>query len=124
MPQCFEETARTKRTKRHDRRDLRDISINPDTCQESDLALKALAGGHVAVQLKHIRLNSIFFADDKELFFLRESVDRISNAGFNLWSFETNEATGDLALSDHAPPLIGAPYPDFASQNALKLSGD
>ena len=80
---------------------LRDVSINPDTCEESDLASKALAADLAAVRFRHIRFNSSFFADNGELLFLRENVDRISNAGFNVWSLQTDGATGDLAGTPH-----------------------
>ncbi len=80
---------------------LRDVSINPDTCEDSDLASKALAADLVAVKLKRIRLNSGFFADDGQFFFLRENVDRISNQGFNVWSVQTDRARGDLAGKPH-----------------------
>ena len=79
----------------------RDVFINPDTCEESDLASYAPAAGRLTVVLKHIRLNSGFFADDGAFFLLRENVDRISNQGFNLWSLQTDPATGDLAGAPH-----------------------
>ncbi len=77
----------------------RDVFINPDTCEESDLASYALAADLVAVKLKNVRLNSGFFADDGE-FFLREDVARRSE-GLNLWPLQTDQETGDLAGAAH-----------------------
>ncbi len=79
----------------------RDVFINPDTCQESDLASSAVATDLLALQLKNIRLNSGFFADDGEFFFLRENVDRRSDGGLNLWSLQTDQKTGNLASAPH-----------------------
>ena len=80
---------------------LGDVSINPDTCDESDLASQPLAADLVSVKLKRIRLNSGFFADDGEFFYLQENVDRISNQGFNVWSLQTDRETGNLAGTPH-----------------------
>ena len=80
---------------------LRDISINPDTCDESDLVSKAPAADVVTVQLRNIRLNSGFFSDAGRFFYLRENVDRISHRGFNVWSLQTDPQTGDLAGTPH-----------------------
>ncbi len=74
----------------------RDVFINPDTCGESDLASYALAADLLAVKLKNIRLNSGFFADDGEFFFLREDAARRSE-GLNLWSLQTDENTANVA---------------------------
>ena len=78
---------------------LLDISINPDTCNESDLVAVALAANVTTIKLRNIRLNSGFFSDTGQFFFLRENEDRISNQGFNVWSFQTDRETGDLAGS-------------------------
>ncbi len=80
---------------------LRDMSINPDICEESDLVSKALAADFAETKLRHIRLNSGFFADNGQFFFLREDVDRISNQGFNVWSFQTNVETGSSSGPPH-----------------------
>ncbi len=80
---------------------LRDVSINPDTCEESDLASRAPALDSLAIQLRHIRLNSGFFADDGQFFFLREDVERVSHLGFNLWSLQTDPATGHVNGTPH-----------------------
>ena len=74
----------------------RDVFVNPDTCEDSDLASYALDAETLAVQVKNIRLNSGLFADDGEFFFLREDVARRSEA-HNLWSFQAGEKTGTLA---------------------------
>ena len=78
----------------------RDVSINPDTCEETDLASYTLAADLLAVKLKDIRLNSGFFADDGEFFFLREDLARASGS-FNLWSVQTDENTGNVANTPH-----------------------
>ncbi|MDQ2773916.1 MAG: protein kinase, partial [Acidobacteriota bacterium] len=71
----------------------RDVFVNPDTCEDSDLASYALDAEVLTVQVKNVRLNSGFFADDGEFFFLREDVARRSEA-HNLWSFHTDDKTG------------------------------
>lgn len=81
---------------------LRDIAINPDSCEESDLVSKAFTADAIKTELKQLRVNSGFFADDGELYFLREEVNRDSTAGFNLWSLRTDRKTGEV---------VGTPRP-------------
>jgi eukaryotic-like serine/threonine-protein kinase len=78
----------------------RDVFINPDTCEESDLASYAFAADLLAVKLKNIRLNSGFFAANGEFFFLREDVAHRTE-GLNLWSLQTDQETGNFAGAAH-----------------------
>ena len=96
--------------------------VYPDTCEESDLASYNTAGRTWTTRVKDLRFDSGVFVDDGEFFFLREDVDRKSEA-FNLWSLQTDKETGNLVSpARQLSHLNGAILSQLtASQDGSKL---
>jgi hypothetical protein len=89
----------------------RDVFVNPDNCDSSDLVSYDPVQKAFAVKVSNLRLTSGFFADNGKFFFLRQDIDRRSEA-LNLWSLRADPGTGDI---------IGAPQP-LSHLNGVVLS--